>query len=112
MYVGTCRQRKRGDYMAVAVEVSDLIQRHRVKYNLLFPSTYNTYTYMCTMEGKLLERVAAAVFEIIEKRTMQQRDNVFPLVLPPPRVSPCGLQTHTHTHPSTVRIHVYRYIQL
>lgn len=48
-------------------------------------NTHSRITCIYTYGEGTAERVAAAaaVFEIIEKRTMQQRDSVFPLVLPP-----------------------------
>jgi len=110
------------DYTAPALaEVSDLIQRRRVKCNLLFPSThthththtdvYSCVLYLCT---SATERVAVAVFQIMEKRTIQQRDSVFPLALTPsviPLSTRCGLRT-THKLQSPLQFHERRIIYI
>lgn len=44
-------------------------------------SIFYLYMYLsvCKYKGGATERVAVAVFQIMEKRTIQQRDSVFPL---------------------------------
>lgn len=104
----TCRQRKRGDYTAVAVEVSDLIQRHRVKYNLLFPSTY-THIHVYVYDGRdVVGEGCCGRFRDNREKNNATKGQRLSISATPPLASPCGLQTHTHT--PQLFVYMYRYI--